>query len=96
MEDSERWSRRVISHAPGMVFQYVLRDDGRYAMPFVSDQCVNVLGVPVDTLRENPALFEEIILWKDRKSFRDSRVQSAAGLVTWNWEGRLWIDRLMM
>lgn len=92
MEDSERWSRRVISHAPGMVFQYVLRDDGRYAMPFVSDQCVNVLGVPVDTLRENPALFEEIILWKDRKSFRDSRVQSAAGLVTWNWEGRLWIE----
>jgi signal transduction histidine kinase len=92
MENEEAQSRAIVSHAPGMVFQYVLCEDGRYAMPFISDQCVNVLGVAVETLQVNPALFEEIILWKDRKSLRDSRAQSAANLSTWNWEGRLWIE----
>ncbi len=92
MENEEIQSRAIVSHAPGMVFQYVLCDDGRYAMPFISDQCINVLGVKVEVLQTNPALFEEIILWKDRKSLRDSRAQSAANLSTWNWEGRLWIE----
>jgi signal transduction histidine kinase len=92
MENEEAQSRAIVSHAPGMVFQYILGEDGRYAMPFISDQCPNVLGVAVETLQANPALFEEIILWKDRKSLRDSRAQSAANLSTWNWEGRLWIE----
>ncbi len=92
MENEEIQSRAIVSHAPGMVFQYVLCDDGGYAMPFISDQCINVLGVTVEVLQINPALFEEIILWKDRKSLRDSRARSAANLSTWNWEGRLWIE----
>jgi signal transduction histidine kinase len=92
MENEEAQSRAIVSHAPGMVFQYVLGEDGRYAMPFISGQCANVLGVGVEALQANPALFEEIILWKDRKSLRDSRARSAANLSTWNWEGRLWIE----
>src|SRR3954451_980536 len=92
MENDENQSRVIVSHAPGMVFQYVLRDDGRYAIPFVSDQCANVLGITVEALQVNPALFEEIVLWKDRKSLRDSRARSVANLSTWNWEGRLWIE----
>jgi signal transduction histidine kinase len=92
MENEEAQSRAIVSHAPGMVFQYIMGEDGRYAMPFISDQCANVLGVAVETIQADPALFEEIILWKDRKSLRDSRAQSAANLSTWNWEGRLWIE----
>ncbi|SEK69940.1 PAS domain-containing sensor histidine kinase [Nitrosovibrio tenuis] len=49
-------------------------------------------GITAETLQANPALFEEIILWKDRKGLYDSRAQSAANLSTWNWEGRLWIE----
>jgi two-component system, NarL family, sensor histidine kinase UhpB len=92
MEDDERESRVIVSHAPGMVFQYVLRESGQYTMPFASDQALNVLGITVETLQMNPVLFEEIILWKDRKSFRESRAQSAETLSTWNWEGRVWIE----
>ena len=92
MKNDENQSQVVVSHAPGMVFQYVLGDDGRYAIPFVSDQCANVLGISVEVLQATPVLFEEIILWKDRKSFRESRAHSATGLITWNWEGRLWIE----
>ena len=75
MENEEAQSRAIVSHAPGMVFQYILGGNGVCALRFLSDQCVNVLGVTVEALQANPALFEEIILWKDRKSLRDSRGQ---------------------
>jgi signal transduction histidine kinase len=92
MEDDERESHVIVSHAPGMVFQYVLLESGQYTMPFASDQSVNVLGITLQTLQMNPVLFEEIILWKDRKGFRESRARSAETLSTWNWEGRVWIE----
>jgi signal transduction histidine kinase len=82
----------IVANAPGMVFQYVQGEDGRYALPFVSDQCLNVLGVSVETLRDNPELFMDIVLPEDRESLRRSKTDSAAGLGTWNWEGRLWIE----
>lgn len=82
----------IVANAPGMVFQYVQGEDGRYALPFVSDQCMNVLGVSAETLRDNPELFMDIVLLEDRESLHLSKVRSAASLGTWNWEGRLWIE----
>jgi signal transduction histidine kinase len=61
-------------------------------MPFVSDQCVNVLVFRVDTLRENPALFEEIILWKDRKSCDPGAIRGRPRYVEL---GRPLVDRIV-
>jgi signal transduction histidine kinase len=82
----------IVANAPGMVFQYVQGEDGGYALPFVSDQCMNVLGFSAETLRGNPELFMDIVLPEDRESLRRSKAESAASLGTWNWEGRLWIE----
>ena len=82
----------IVANAPGMVFQYIQGADGRYSVPFVSDQCMNVLGVTVEALRDNPELFVDIVLPEDRDSLRRTKAQSAASLGTWNWEGRLWIE----
>jgi signal transduction histidine kinase len=82
----------IVANAPGMVFQYIQGEDGRYALPFVSDQCLNVLGVSVETLRDNPELFMDIVLPEDRETLLRTKAQSAASLGTWNWEGRLWIE----
>lgn len=85
-------SLAIVANAPGMVFQYVQGEDGRHVMPFVSDQCVNLLGIEVETLKTNPALLLRIVLPEDRDSLRRSRARSAADLSIWNWEGRLWIE----
>ncbi|OJY15382.1 MAG: histidine kinase [Nitrosospira sp. 56-18] len=92
LAEEETQPSTIVANAPGMVFQYVQGEDGRYALPFVSDQCLNVLGLPVETLRSNPELFMDIVLPEDRESLRRSKAESAAGLGTWNWEGRLWIE----
>lgn len=89
----EAYPPAVISNAPGMVFQYVLHEDGNHSMPFVSDQCVNLLDIAVKELQANPALLLDLVLpGEDRESLRQSRAHSAASLTTWNWEGRLWIE----
>lgn len=90
--EGEVQSMAIVANAPGMVFQYVLGEDAQHTLPFLSGQCLNVLGVAVETLQANPALFMDIVLREDRENLRRSRSQSAADLSTWNWEGRLWIE----
>ena len=90
--EAEARSQAILAHAPGMVFRFVQGEDGHYAMPFVSEQCFNVLGMEADSLQADPALFMEIVLQEDRESLRRSRARSAADLSIWDWEGRLWIE----
>ena len=90
--EAEARSQAILAHAPGMVFRFVQGEDGRYALPFVSEQCFNVLGMEADSLQADPALFMDIVLQEDRESLRRSREQSAADLSIWDWEGRLWIE----
>lgn len=92
MAEGEAQSLTIVANAPGMVFQYMLGEDAQHTLPFISGQCLNVLGITVETLQANPALFMDIVLHEDRESLRRSRAQSAADLSTWNWEGRLWIE----
>ncbi|SCX78579.1 sensor histidine kinase [Nitrosospira sp. Nsp13] len=90
--EGEAQSLAIVANAPGMVFQYVWYEDGRHTIPFVSDQCFNLLGITVEALQANPELFMDIVLREDREGLRRSRDQSATRLNTWNWEGRLWIE----
>ncbi len=92
MAEDEALPLAIVSNAPGMVFQYVQGEDGQYILPFVSDQCFNLLGITVESLQANPAQFLEIVLREDRESLRRSKAQSVADLSIWNWEGRLWIE----
>lgn len=82
----------IVANSPGMVFQYIEGEDGHHSLPFVSDQCVKVLGIEVERLQANPALLLDLVLPEDRESLRRSKAESAATLTTWNWEGRLWIE----
>lgn len=82
----------IVANAPGMVFQYVRSEDDQDRIPFVSDQCFNLLGIPAETLQANPGLFMSLVLEEDQESLRRSRSQSAIHLSTWSWEGRLRIE----
>ena len=88
----EAYPPDVAANSPGMVFQYIQKEDGTSSMPFISDQCANVLGISAEELKANPSLLQDIVLPEDRESLQYSKAQSAANLTTWNWEGRLWIE----
>jgi signal transduction histidine kinase len=82
----------IVANSPGMVFQYIQGEDGAHFIPFISDQCINVLGIEVERLKADPALLLDLVLPEDRESLRRSKEQSAVSLAIWNWEGRLWIE----
>jgi signal transduction histidine kinase len=76
---------------PGLVYQFLLWPDGRTAFPSLSDGCGALLGLSVEALQRDPALFDALILEQDRQGYRDAMHASAATLGAWNWEGRICI-----
>jgi len=82
----------VVNHTPGLVYQFVLHDDGRMAYPYLSDGCHALLGLRADALQRDPARFVELILPQDRAAWHDTMRASKATLDNWNWEGRFWIE----
>jgi two-component system sensor histidine kinase UhpB len=82
----------IVNHTPGLVYQFVLHDEGKIEFPYLSDGCAALLGLPATRLQQDPSLFQQLILADDRKGYLDSMAASKAGLTGWNWEGRIWID----
>jgi two-component system sensor histidine kinase UhpB len=82
----------IVSHTPGLVYQFVRHADGSVAFPYLSEGCAALLGLPGPQLQQAPQRFLQLILADDREAYLDSMEASAAALAGWNWEGRIWID----
>lgn len=78
--------------APGLVYRFLLRDDGSQAFPYLSRGCQALLGVSPQWLRRQPGGLAALIVEEDRASFAAGMRESARRLSTWNWEGRIRIE----
>lgn len=90
---SEARFRAIVSNTPGLVYQFVRRRDGNTAFPYLSEGCEALLGMTADRLQTKADLFFDLILPEDRQSYLDSMAASAADMKSWNWEGRIWIEK---
>src|SRR6476620_5962287 len=77
----------IASNTPGLVYQFLLRDDGVQAFPYLSRACASLLGISAAKLRSDPALLLQLIEPEDRQSYLDTMQVSASRLATWNCEG---------
>ncbi len=88
---SESRYHAIVSNTPGLVFQCLLKKDGGLTFPYLSEGCQALLGITPQQLHDNPALFLDLIVPEDRAWYLESMAASAAGIKSWNWEGRIWI-----
>jgi len=89
---SESRFRAIVSNTPGLVFQFMQREEGGISFPYLSDGCHALLGVSAEKLRSEPEHFLSLILPEDRPLYRESMQQSAMDMKGWNWEGRIWVE----
>ncbi|WP_426176491.1 histidine kinase [Massilia sp. TWR1-2-2] len=95
IEELARYQARfnaIVSNTPGLVYQFVLDAGGTVSFPYLSEGCAALLGLGAAALQKKPQLFLGLILPEDRKGYSDSMHASAAGMSSWNWEGRIWVD----
>src|SRR5689334_8469881 len=75
----------IAANTPGLVFQFLLRDNGSQAFPYVSRACGSLLGISAARLRGDPSLLLQLIEPEDRQSYLDTMRASASRLASWNW-----------
>ncbi|MHB1676706.1 MAG: PAS domain-containing sensor histidine kinase [Sulfuriferula sp.] len=89
---SESRYQAIVSNIPGLVFQCVREHDGSLDFHYVSERCEEVLGIKATNLQANPELFLNLVMADDVSNFKDSMKVSMQRQLTWNWQGRIWIE----
>jgi PAS domain S-box-containing protein len=92
LRSSEARFHAIVSHTPGLVFQFLRRADGNISFCYLSEGCHALLGISADQLLQDSGLFLTLILPEDRASYVESMNASASDMKSWNWEGRIWIE----
>lgn len=64
--------QNLTNQVPGCLYQYEVREDGSFHLPYVSEGILGLTGVPYDEVKENPNLIFDFIHRDDIQ-----RVQSA-------------------
>ena len=72
-----------------MMCQFVLRPDGSYIFPFVSDGCQDLSGLEAGEVMADPMSLIATVHSDDRDGLKESIDASAWTLQPWEWEGRL-------
>jgi signal transduction histidine kinase len=88
LRENEARFRAIASNIPGTVYQFMLKS-GTRSFPYVSGDCLRLLGVSPEALQANAAVFRELIVAEDRESYDRALERSAEQLVDLNWEGRI-------
>jgi len=81
--------QELFHNLPGVIYEYIVHKDGGKAFTYVSDNCIDILGICANDLRKDSSLFRQILLEDDRAAFEDSLNASHEGGKVWNWEGRI-------
>lgn len=78
----------ITSQVPGVVYQFRLRPDGSYCLPFASDAVREIFRVEPDEIREDASKLFAMIHPDDYDRIFASIAASASGLTPWHHEFR--------
>lgn len=82
----------LVSNIPGMAYQVRCAPDGTVTLPFVSANSRKLLGVKPQALQARPDLLLDLIVPEDIGSYRNALAEANGCHLTFNWEGRIWVE----
>ena len=91
-EQSDAIFETIITNTPGLVCCFQLRENNLISFVYLSDSCRQLLGIPKNTLMEQPNLFFKMMLREDLARFCMMANQSEENMQVLNWEGRIWVE----
>jgi len=89
LRESEANYREVASNLPGVIYQFCLKSDGTFDIPFVSEGVMDMLGVSAEEVSRDPQVPFAMMLPEYLPKIWESISESAADLSTWNLEFKL-------
>ncbi|MBW2090801.1 MAG: PAS domain-containing protein [Deltaproteobacteria bacterium] len=89
LRETERQFREIASSIPGVVYQFVLKQDGSYASPFMSKGAKTILGISAQEAVSNPNTIFDLIVEEDLDSLYQSIADSAETMSPWLQEFRI-------
>jgi len=89
LRESEEKYWEIASNIPGVVYQFILKKDGSYASPYMSESAASILDISAqEIMADSYTLFNKIIK-EDLDSVNKSIVESAQTMKTWLKEFRI-------
>ena len=79
----------LVSHFPGVVFQLLEEDTGKYKFSHVSQGSVELLELPPGPLESDSGAFFELLNKADARTLAEHMKRSSEHMLPVNWEGRL-------
>ncbi|HEY9788639.1 MAG TPA: PAS domain S-box protein, partial [Candidatus Obscuribacterales bacterium] len=79
----------IARHLPGVIYQFLMRADGSYEFPFVSESCRAVLGYEHTEIEQDASVAFSLVHPDDKVAIDTAMAQSIRSLSTFKFEGRV-------
>ena len=83
----------LTAHVPGMIYQFQLFPDGRYALPYASAGIANIFEITPQQAQENPNLVFDCIHPEDLAKVQASITESADTMQPWQHDYRVLLPK---
>ena len=81
--------QKIIERVPGVVYQYQLRPNGTFCVPYASDGIENIFKVTAEQVKEDATAVLALIHPEDIENFTQTTLESAHNLTPWQMEYRI-------
>jgi len=89
LRESEEKYWEIASNIPGVVYQFILKKDGSYASPYMSESAASILDISAQEIMADSYTLFNTIIKEDLDSVNKSIVESAQTMKTWLKEFRI-------
>lgn len=88
LQQSQKKSERLTAKIPGLIYQFLLRQDGSLSFLFLSSSCQEFFEVESGEMELETETLISMLHPDDREDFYQSITEAAEILQSWRWVGR--------